>query len=190
MNIIISLNQLNEVIEGCRQKNFKQQELLYRTFAHRMLGVCMRYASDRSEAEDILQTGFIKVFGKIDTYQNKGPVEGWIRKIMVNTGIEYYRKRQRALPLSDIENESFRDPVYSEGTELEVKDLLKLVQQLPSNYRTAFTLHAIEGYSHKEISVMLDITELASRANLCRAREILKKHLQNITVRETECLAC
>lgn len=192
MNTVVCSNKLTEIIEGCYMKNPKQQELLYRMYAGRMLGICMRYASNQTEAEDILQTGFIKVFRKIDTYRNNGPIEGWIRRIMINTGIEYYRRRQRTISGCniDIERDDFIHPAYNGNSELEVKDLLKFVQRLPSNYQTVFTLYAIEGYSHKEISGTLNISELASRANLCRAREMLKKAILKTTIREMRYLAC
>lgn len=163
------------MIEGCRKRDSRQQELLYRTYASRMLGVCIRYAANKNEAEDILQLGFIKVFDKIHTYKYEGSFEGWLRRIMVNTGIECFRRRQRTLALADWEDNDIAAPLHIADTRLEVKDLLKIIQKLPANYQAVFTLYAIEGYSHKEIATMLEISELASRASLCRAREILKR---------------
>jgi len=142
------------------------------------------------EAEDILQTGFIKAFDKITTYKNEGMFEAWLRRIMVNTGIESYRKRQRAIQAETICEDNFQIICGLPEGSLEVKDLLKLVQKLPDSYRTIFSLYAIDGYSHKEISVMLNTTELASRAALCRAREMLKKAILRSEKREQVCLAC
>lgn len=184
------MNKLQSIIEKCVAGDTRSQELLYRTFSTSMMGICIRYSSDLSEAEDILQTGFIKIFAKISTFKNEGSFEGWMKRIMINTGIEYYRKKQRSQAVENLEDCSLILPDQRPGSSLDVKDLLNIVQQLPPHYRTVFTLHAIEGYSHKEIAGLLNITELASRANLCRAREILKKHILKINLNEPEYLAC
>lgn len=178
------------MIEGCRRKDSRQQELLYGTYAAKMFGVCLRYATDHMEAEDILQTGFIKAFNKIGTYKNEGPFEAWLRRIMVNTGIESYRKRKRTIQIENIDKDYLELTCGLPEAPLEVKDLLKLVQKLPGNYRTVFSLYVIDGYSHREIAVMLNTTELASRAALCRAREILKKVILSTEKHERVCLAC
>lgn len=190
MNTLPRFKELNKMIEGCRQKDSRQQELLYRAYAAKMFVVCLRYARDHMEAEDILQTGFIKAFDKITTYKNEGTFEAWLRRIMVNTGIESYRKRQRTIQIEALCEDNFQITCGLPEPSLEIKDLLKLVQKLPDNYRTIFCLYAIDGYSHKEISVMLNTTELASRAALCRAREALKKVILNSEKLERVCLAC
>src|ERR1044071_5228850 len=94
---------LDDLLEGCKRGERKAQELLYKTLAPKMMGVCMRYAKDRYEAEDILQTAFVKVFQKVNEFRNNGSFEGWIRRIMVNTAIEFYRKNQRMMNVVDIE---------------------------------------------------------------------------------------
>lgn len=180
---------LNNIIEGCIKNDGRQQELLYRTYSRAMFGICIRYAANYREAEDILQTGFIKVFSKIATYKNEGPFFAWLRKIMINTAIEHYRKSRRRIQTDEIEKYSSLI-LQQSNSSLDVKDLLKLIQQLPGMYRKAFVLHAIEGYSHKEISELLGISEVASRANLCRAREILKKIILKTETEERERLAC
>ncbi|PWG78216.1 RNA polymerase sigma factor [Pararcticibacter amylolyticus] len=190
MNTIDRFAGLNRMIEGCLKRDARQQEMLYRTYASRMYSICLRFALDEADAEDILQTGFIKIFEKISTYKHNGSFEGWLRRIMVNTGIESYRRRQRYLPAEKIGAEAFQVPFEFTENQLEAKDLLGLVRTLPKNYRTVFTLHAIDGYSHKEIAGILDITELASRASLCRAREILKKAILNTSAYEKVTLAC
>ncbi|MGX5688592.1 RNA polymerase sigma factor [Arcticibacter tournemirensis] len=190
MSTISRSKELNKMIEGCRRKDSRQQESLYRTYAAKMFVVCLRYARDHMEAEDILQTGFIKAFDKITTYKNEGMFEAWLRRIMVNTGIESYRKRKRAIQLETICEDYFQITCGLPEASLEVKDLLKLVQKLPDNYRAIFSLYAIDGYSHKEISVMLNTTELASRATLCRAREMLKKVILSSEKLERVSLAC
>ena len=168
---------IESLLEGCRRGDRKSQESLYKTLASRMMGICMRYAKDTFEAEDVLQMGFVKVFQKIAEFRGEGSFEGWIRRIMVNTAIESYRKNLRNLNLVDI------DEVYDQAQNtfdmsgLELKDLLKLVQQLPNGYRLVFNMYAIEGYSHKEIATQLGITEGASKSQLSRARAILKEKI-------------
>lgn len=167
----------DHLLEGCKKNDRKAQELLYRSLASKMLGVCVRYARDSFEAEDILQAGFVKVFQKIPEFRNEGSFEGWIRRIMVNTAIEVYRKNHRGLNVVDI------DQVYDEPqsmfdmTSLETGDLLKLIKQLPAGYRLVFNMYVIEGYSHKEIGEQLGISEGASKSQLSRARALLREKI-------------
>lgn len=168
---------IDSLFEGCRRGDRKAQENLYKTLASRMMGICMRYAKDTFEAEDVLQMGFVKVFQKISDFRGEGSFEGWIRRIMVNTAIESYRKNLRNLNLVDI-GEVYDQPQNTfDMSVLELKDLLKLVQQLPNGYRLVFNLYVIEGYSHKEIANQLGITEGASKSQLSRARAILKEKI-------------
>lgn len=166
---------IDNLLEGCRRGDRKSQELLYRSLGAKMLGVCLRYAKDHYEAEDMLQMGFVKVFQKVSEFRGEGSFEGWIRRIMVNTAIETYRKNQRTLSVVDI------DEVYDEPQSmfdmsgLETKDLLNLIKNLPGGYRMVFNMYVIEGYSHKEIGERLGITEGASKSQLSRARAILKE---------------
>ncbi len=165
----------DSLLDGCRRGDRKSQELLYRSLGSKMLGVCLRYAKDHYEAEDMLQMGFVKVFQKVAEFRGEGSFEGWIRRIMVNTAIETYRRNQRTLQVVDI------DEVYDEPQSmfdmsgLETKDLLNLIKALPGGYRLVFNMYVIEGYSHKEIGEKLGITEGASKSQLSRARAILKE---------------
>jgi len=168
---------IDSLFEGCRRGDRKAQENLYKTLASRMMGVCMRYAKDTFEAEDVLQMGFVKVFQKISDFRGEGSFEGWIRRIMVNTAIESYRKNLRNLNLVDIDEVYDQPQNTFDMSGLELKDLLKLVQQLPNGYRLVFNLYVIEGYSHKEIANQLGITEGASKSQLSRARAILKEKI-------------
>jgi RNA polymerase sigma-70 factor (ECF subfamily) len=142
-----------------------------------MMGLCMRYAKDTFEAEDVLQMGFVKVFQKISDFRGEGSFEGWIRRIMVNTAIESYRKNLRNLNLVDIDEVYDQPQNTFDMSGLELKDLLKLVQQLSNGYRLVFNMYVIEGYSHKEIAKLLGITEGASKSQLSRARAILKEKI-------------
>ena len=168
---------IDSLLEGCRKGDRKAQESLYKTLASRMMGVCMRYAKDTFEAEDVLQMGFVKVFQKVSEFRGEGSFEGWIRRIMVNTAIESYRKNLRNLNLVDIDEVYDQPQSTFDMSGLELKDLLKLVQQLSNGYRLVFNMYVIEGYSHKEIAKELGITEGASKSQLSRARAILKEKI-------------
>jgi RNA polymerase sigma-70 factor (ECF subfamily) len=140
----------------------------------------MRYAKDRFEAEDILQIGFVKVFRKVGEFRGDGSFEGWIRRIMVNTAIESYRKNQRIMNVVDIDEVFDAPQVTFDMNGLEVKDLMNLIQSLSAGYKLVFNLYAIEGYSHKEIAEQLGITEGASKSQLSRARAILKEKIRKM----------
>ena len=165
------------LLEGCKRNDRKAQELLYQSLASKMLGVCVRYAKDSFEAEDILQSGFIKVFQKISEFRGEGSFEGWIRRIMVNTAIEVYRKNQRSLNVVDIDQVFDEPQTMFDMTGLETKDLLKVIKQLPGGYRLVFNMYVIEGYSHKEIGEQLNISEGASKSQLSRARALLREKI-------------
>ena len=153
------------------------QEMLYRQTAPKMLAVCMRYARDRMEAEDVLQQGYIKVFQKVDAYRGDGSFEGWIRKVMVNTAIESYRKNLRTLNVVPIED-AFEQPSSGfDFSRLGMQDLMGIIQKLSDGYRMVFNMYIIEGYSHKEIAEALGISEGASKSQLSRARAILKEEI-------------
>lgn len=168
---------IDSLLEGCRRGDRKAQESLYKTLASRMMGICMRYAKDTFEAEDVLQMGFVKVFQKVSDFRGEGSFEGWVRRIMVNTAIESYRKNLRNLNIVDIDEVYDQPQNTFDMSGLELKDLLKLVQQLSNGYRLVFNMYVIEGYSHKEIAKQLGITEGASKSQLSRARAILKEKI-------------
>ncbi|TSD63524.1 sigma-70 family RNA polymerase sigma factor [Inquilinus sp. KBS0705] len=169
---------IDEIVNQCKAGQRKAQELLYKQFASKMLGVCMRYATDRMEAEDMLQNGFIKVFGKMADYRGEGSFEGWMRRIMVHSSIEYYRKHHKMMQVVDIDEAGHEPSVNAAAaSSLEAKDLLLLIKGLSPGYRMVFNLYAIDGYSHKEIAEIAGITEGASKSQLSRARAILKEQL-------------
>lgn len=184
---MIAEKSLNLIWEGCLRNERKQQELLHKVLAPRMLAACMRYAPDRDEAQDIMQESFVKVFTSMSKYRNEGSLEGWIRRIMVHTAISRYRKRKPVLLTNELPDGITTQMSYHNDN-LESKDLLKLIQQLPDNYRSVFNLYAIEGYSHQEIGNTLGISEMLSRTTLCRARSVLKDKLNSIKSRECFCL--
>jgi RNA polymerase sigma factor (sigma-70 family) len=186
---MITDQNLSRMWEGCLRNERKQQEALYRALAPKMLAVCMRYANDKDEAQDILQEGFIKMFNNVQKYRGDGNLEGWIRRIMVHTAISRYRKLKPMVLVEDMAENDLDVSTSNNANNLEAKDLMKLVQQLPSSYRSVFNLYAIEGYSHQEIGNKLGITELLSRTTLYRARNILKEKLMQLTSTEQYYLA-
>ena len=171
---------IESLYAGCKAGNRQAQEQLYQLMAPKMLNICLRYARNTFEAEDMLQIGFIKVFTHIDSYRVAGSFEGWIRKIMVNTAIETYRKNVRGGFSVEL------DEAYDDAQEmfamdrLECEDLLQLIQTLPDGYRMVFNLYALEGFSHKEIAETLEISEGASKSQLSRARTWLREKLQQL----------
>ncbi|MFK8103910.1 MAG: RNA polymerase sigma factor [Saprospiraceae bacterium] len=163
-----------QILQGCLAGQRTAQEFLYNHYAPQMFGICLRYASDYHHAEDILQEGFVKVFNRLDQYRGTGSFEGWLKRIFINTAIEYYRKSIKHLKyqaLSGINEVAFDHHIISE---LARQDLLKVIQKLPIGYRTVFNLYAIEGYSHKEIATLLEISEGTSKSQLARARKTLQ----------------
>jgi len=168
---------IDELLEGCKAGNRKMQEALYKQTASKMMAVCMRYAKDRMEAEDVLQIGYIKIFQKVKEYRGDGSFEGWIRRIMVNTAIESYRKNLRSLNVVPIEDAYEQPATGFDFSRLGMQDLMKVIQKLADGYRMVFNMYIIEGYSHKEIAETLGISEGASKSQLSRARAILKEEI-------------
>ncbi len=175
----------DDIIEGCRKNDRKFQEILYRKYAPAMYTVCLGYAGDRNNAQDILQDGFVKVFQNIKKFNGNNTnstLEGWIRRILVNTAIDYFRKKSR---LNNIisENEPVENINNSENRvleKLEMEDIVNQLNRLPEGARIIFNLFALEGYSHKEIAARLNITEGTSKSQFSRARELLKKMLYDL----------
>lgn len=164
-----------QIIKGCVKGEQRCQQMLYDMLSSKMFSVCLRYASDYNAAQDLLQEGFVKVFRNIEKFRGEGSFEGWVRRIVVNTAIEHYRKQVNLYALHDSNVNSFE---YFEGNALEGlkhDDILKMIQKLSHGYRTVFNLYVIEGYSHKEIGEMMGISEGTSKSQLARARYLLQK---------------
>lgn len=164
----------SDLLEGCIQGNRTAQRELYNRFAPKMYGICLRYAANAEEAEDILQEGFIKVFRKVSSFRREGSFEGWIRRIFVNTAIEQYRKRMYLQPITEHEETTVEGKYLSVLDSLAERDIIKLVQQLSPGYRTVFNMYVVEGYSHKQIAEHLGISEGTSKSQLSRAKQILQ----------------
>lgn len=174
-----------QLIEGCINGSRKAQEDVFNAMYRRLLGVCMRYAKNDDEAKDILQNGFIKVFKSIENYKGDGSFEGWIKRIVINTAIDNYR-RKKVKPVvvdsemtdrvgSDLEDEVEDESIYQQ---IPVNVVLEAVQELSPAYQTVFNLYVMEGYNHNEIAEMLDISVGTSKSNLSKARLNLRKKLK------------
>lgn len=169
-----------EILSACIKGEKKGQEKLYRIVAPQMYAVCLRYTGNEDDARDVMQDGFIKVFNKISQFSGMGSLEGWIRKIMVNTALEKFRSKPNVIYLDNsyytIEDSENQNAIQ----QLNAEEILKLVQELSPAYRMAFNLFAIDGYSHKEIAEKLGISEGTSKSNLSRARIILQARIKEL----------
>ena len=170
---------LEELIIQCKKQDATAQEELYKKYSNTLFSICLKYSPNYAEAQDNLQDSFLTIFNRIEQFEGKGSFEGWIKRITVNTALQKYRK-QRAF---DITNEAQLEDedVVVEDTSIPLDFLLKIIQELPDRYRLVFNLYVLDGYSHKEIAVMLGISDGTSKSNLARARMILKQkiHIYN-----------
>lgn len=176
----------SDLISGCLQGNRRMQEELYRRFSARMYAVCLRYATNAEEAEDILQEGFIKIFKKLDSFRSEGSFEGWIRRIFVNTAIEHFRRKRYLQPVTEKEENTIEGKSLSALDDLAEKDILELIRQLSPGYRTVFNMYVIEGYTHKEIGDMLGISEGTSKSQLSRAKVILQEMVKKFIEQKSD----
>jgi RNA polymerase sigma-70 factor (ECF subfamily) len=166
------------ILKGCLQNDPTAQKELYNRYSPKMLSVCYRFAHNREDAEDMLQEGFIKIFSQMHTFGNRGAFEGWIRRIIVHTCINILKKNKKF-------NESV-DIIHATGAMVreesvpsivQAKQIVECIRMLPIGYRTVLNLYAIEGYSHREIGMMLDIEESTSRSQYTRAKAMLEEIL-------------
>ncbi len=167
-----------QLVAGCLRHDPIAQQALYQAYARKMMSICMRYASGRDQAQDILQDGFVKVFQKMDHYRGEGPLGGWIARTMVNTALDQIRRDKpyaHSLDLTDAEHLHAVDEEVLAA--MSADELLGLIQALPAGYRTVFNLFAIEGYPHKDIADMLGISENTSKSQFMKARAYLRKLL-------------
>ncbi len=172
----------NEVIEKCRKQDRHAQKYLYKKYASLLLGMCMRYTSDKSEAEDILQESFLKIFLNVSDFQGTGSFEGWMKRIVINTAITFYHKNLKHryhYDIDDMYNLQTQETEYG-SFDFTQEQLLKVVNDLPAGYRMVFNLYAIEGYKHKEIAEMMGIDINTSKSQFSRARKQLQKKLEEI----------
>src|SRR5256885_16675087 len=166
------------ILQGCLINNAAAQKELYQKYNPKMLVVCYRYAHNREDAEDMLQEGFIKIFSQIHTFENRGALEGWIRRIIVNTCINNLKKNKRFNESLDlIHANTIKVREENIPSLIQAKEVVECIRMLPIGYRTVLNLYAIEGFSHKEIAGMLDIEESTSRSQYTRAKAMLEEIL-------------
>ena len=174
-----------ELIKGCIRQDAKCQRLLFEQMAGKMLSVCLRYANDAMEAEDMLQDGLIRVFNNVHQFKFEGSFEGWVRRVVVNCALKHLQKKKiHFLEIKDNYQDTQRLDSYA-FSNLGEDELMKLIAQLPDGYRIVFNLNAIEGYTHEEIGKMLNIQASTSRSQLVKARKMLQHQileLQKIAV--------
>lgn len=167
--------ELTEIIKGCYENSRKHQEALYNRYAAKMFGVCLTYTKDREVAQDILHDAFFKVFKSFKKYKESYSINAWIRRIVVNTAIDHFRKTKR------MTNVDFQEVDYLAGSyddvneQAKTSDLSEIINMLPVGARTVFNLYTVEGYKHKEIADMLDISEGTSKSQLSKAKSVLRE---------------
>ena len=174
---MVPVKALEEIIRDCQEGRPSARQYLYEKFSPVMFAICLRYSRDRTEAEDLLHEGFLKVFRSIDDFRGEGSLEGWMRRIMVNTALEQYRRKNYLYPVENLPEEEAGE-AESPDMQLRSEDLQQMIRELPPRYRMVFNLYALEGYSHKEIAKMMGITTGTSKSNLSRAREILQRKVE------------
>ena len=167
---------LDQLIKKCKKQDTKAQEQLYRLYGSKLFSICLKYSNNYASAEDTLQDAFITIFDKIEQYKNKGSFEGWIKRITVNTALQKYRKQKVFEIIGEEQIEEVE--VEIDEDEVSLDYLLEIIQQLPDRYRLVFNLYVLDGYSHKEIAEMLNISDGTSKSNLARARNILKEKIE------------
>lgn len=167
--------QLNAVIEGCVRKVPSSQKALLEYYYGLAKKICLRYASGMEEAEEMVDDGFLKIFDKINDFDLTMPFEPWLRRIMINTAIDHFRKKSHRIVTEELNDECQISIEASQISSLSATDLLVLIQKLPPVYRIVFNLSAIEGYDHAFVAKQLGIAESTSRSNLAKARHKLQQ---------------
>jgi len=167
-----------DLIQGSIEGNREMQEVLYHRFSPKMYAVCLRYSGNTTDAQDLLQEGFIKVFKNLSKYRGEGSFEGWMRRIFLNTSIEHYRKKVNLLSVTETQEVTIEDREWNILDNLAEKDIISMIHELSPGYRVVFNMHVIEGYSHKEIADILGINEGTSKSQLARAKGVLKKMVE------------
>ncbi|MCK8480566.1 RNA polymerase sigma factor [Psychroserpens algicola] len=173
---------LEQLIKACKKHNLKAQSQLYQMYKDDLFTLCLKYCRNKEEAQDNLQDAFLEIFGKIKTYKGVGSFEGWIKRITINKAIDKYKKDSHlniVINNDILEDQSLMDMEALEHIPLDL--ILKHIQDLPPQYRLVFNLYELDGYSHKEISKLLNISISTSKSNLHRAKTILQTKMQNST---------
>ena len=177
--------QLAELIQSCLRGNREAQKILYKSFYGYAMSICIRYALTREEAKEIVNDGFMKVFTRLVSRDEQVPFKPWLRKVMINTAIDHYRKHSKHYNHKEINETLAWIPSQQVDVigDISYEELIKMIQQLPPAYRAVFNLYVIDGYTHEEVAEQLDISVGASKSNLFKARENLKAVLKKINVK-------
>jgi RNA polymerase sigma factor (sigma-70 family) len=174
-----SNDRIVKILTGCRKEHRESQKLLYEEFYSYGMSICLRYADNRDEAAVILNDGFMKIFTNIKQFDLSKPLKPWLRKIMVNTAINQYHQKQRSVELAEIEEANRKSETENIISGISYQEIIGMLHKLPPAYRTVFNLYVIEGYKHEEIAKMLGITVGTSKSNLFKAKEYLRKILND-----------
>lgn len=176
-----------ELIALCRKGDSAAQSELYKRYSRKLWGVCLRYAKNQMSAEDILQEGFIRIFKYLDQYKGEGSFEGWMRRTIVNTAINYYKKNLSSKDELDVDEMiNIQSDNADAISQMSAEEILSVVQSLPTGYRTVFNMYVIEGISHKDIAAELNISENTSKSQLSRARSILQEKILKLYQKNDE----
>jgi len=187
-NLLLTLplkKQLSHIVQGCRKSDPKSQKELYDRYAPLFLSMALRYTKQYEEAEDVMIHAFYKIFDKIDSFNGDGSFEGWMKRILVNEALMHIRKRNNlslAVEVKDIDVPETTNVV----DQLQYEDLLVLLEQLPVGYRTIFNLYVIEGYKHREIAELLEISINTSKSQLILAKKRMRKLIEAFEVKKKE----
>ena len=178
-----------QLLTQCLNNNRRAQNILYNKYSPKLFGTCLRYAKNNTDAEDILQEGFIKIFKYLKDFRNEGHFEGWMRKIMVTTALNFYKRK--SLLNKEVDPDFVNAPSMSVPDVISLlssEELLSMIQELPDGYRMVFNLNTIEGYSHKEIGEIMNISVNTSKSQLSRARNSLQNKISNLLLSEQNSL--
>lgn len=183
MNPLLKVIQLykneKQLIKKAASNHRDAQHILYQMHAPKMLSVCRYYIKDVQQAEEVMLSGFFKVFTQLKTFKAEGSFEGWIRRIIIREAISYLRKKKQLEFLAD-DMEVYDEPTNYTDAELDVDEIQQLIDKLPEGYRMVFNMYAIEGYKHSEIAEMLDIAESTSKSQLFKARKLLQQQIKQL----------
>ena len=174
---------LENLIKQCQEKNRKAQEEIYLQFSPILFSICLRYADNYEDAQDVFQEGFVLIFNKIDQFRFEGSFEGWMKRIMVNLSLEKIKKNNR-VSFEDYENQYIQEDEEEPQQDYDYQEILENVQNLPPQYKQVFNLYVFEEYSHQEIAELLCISIGTSKSNLSRARNILKRNLLKAVIKD------
>jgi RNA polymerase sigma-70 factor (ECF subfamily) len=178
--LVIEDKALYRLLDACRKGDRHSLDRLYKEYYGYSMGICLRYSRTREEATEILNDGFFKIFRKLDHYSPGLSFKGWLRKVMINSAVDYFRRNEKHYANLDISYVQYESDQANVLDTLSEKDILAAVQRLPESYRIVFNLFVIEGYKHEEIATMLNISVGTSKSNLSVARRKLKRILINV----------